>query len=607
MSARFAPLEFPCVMLREVSVHSHKSTRKHLTGRNSMSSLNLLKAASNLSDVANILGVSAKGLSYTLYKLPNANKYTSFTIPKKTGGVRTISAPCAHIKLIQKHLATHLYRCIDEISPRPEFTNNIYSHGFQKGLSIKTNANKHKNRRYVFNLDLEDFFPSINFGRVRGYFIKNNSFALNANVATVLAQIICHDNKLPQGAPTSPIVSEFVASIMDIRLGQLAAKNGCTYSRYADDITFSTNKRNFPKSIAVRSEGTEHNWDVGETLEKQIVRVGFKINEQKTRMQYCDSRQTATGLTVNQKVNVKKEYYKQVRYMCRELITKGSCYEVDQASKAKIPFDVDRLRGRLSFVYQIKGHEFGHARIKYKKGEPNKDPAFYRNYANFLNYDYFHANTMPLIICEGETDNIYLKCAVASLIAKVPSLATATKDPWKPDYLVNFFNYTKTTSAVLRLSGGTGEMQKLIYDYGKKFKHFHKGGRVQPVILLIDNDSGSKEIFAAIKNVTNSSTAIDGSAKYYQVTKNLFVVPIPKVGKKDTMIEDLFDPALLTKPLAGKTFHPEKKGFDESKHYGKVPFAKRIVKADAANVDFSGFLPVLEAIVDVMKIKLPPS
>ena len=124
-----------------------------------------------------------------------------------------------------------------------------------EGRSIITNARQHRNRRYVFNVDIQDFFGSINFGRIRGYFIADKNFQLQSKVATVLAQIACFENALPQGSPCSPIISNLIGHIVDIHLAKLAARVGCTYTRYADDLTFSTNKPTFPNQIATASRG----------------------------------------------------------------------------------------------------------------------------------------------------------------------------------------------------------------------------------------------------------------------------------------------------------------------------------------------------------------
>ena len=114
-------------------------------------------------------------LSYVLYKLPDANKYRVFEIPKKSGGMRTIKAPMDKLALIQQRLAELLSDCMQELmKENPKLY--AVSHGFREGRTIISNANIHRKRRYVFNVDIADFFGSINFGRVRGYFIKDNFF-----------------------------------------------------------------------------------------------------------------------------------------------------------------------------------------------------------------------------------------------------------------------------------------------------------------------------------------------------------------------------------------------------------------------------------------------
>ena len=136
-------------------------------------------------------------------------------------------------------------------------------------------------------------FSVVNFGRVRGFFLKNRDFALQDRVATVIAQIACHENSLPQGSPCSPVISNLVASVLDIRLVKLACESGCTYSRYADDITFSTNKRNFPFNIAVSAASDadqSHQWIPGTALNTVIERTGYRINSKKTNMMYRHSR-----------------------------------------------------------------------------------------------------------------------------------------------------------------------------------------------------------------------------------------------------------------------------------------------------------------------------
>jgi len=243
-------------------------------------SLQNLKRAKDLSSLAEVLGVQPTTLSFLLYKLPTEHRYRRFTIPKANGGVREICAPEPRLKFVQSQLSNLLL----EIEQQLESVRKrecILAHGFKKNLSIVSNAKNHRNRRFVFNVDLKDFFPSINFGRVRGFFIKNRDFQLEPSVATVIAQIACHENMLPQGSPSSPIIANFVANILDIHLNRLARKHHCTYTRYADDLTFSTNKKAFPTAIARLTTSSFNGWEAGDELASRVSRAGFSLTRRK--------------------------------------------------------------------------------------------------------------------------------------------------------------------------------------------------------------------------------------------------------------------------------------------------------------------------------------
>lgn len=250
-------------------------------------------------DIAELLEVNYNFLKYYLYILPNSKRYTTFEIPKKTDGVRKITAPATALKIVQQKLNKVLQYVYE---PKPS------AHGFLPDRGIVSNAKKHSNKKYAFNVDLKDYFPSINFGRVRGLFMAF-PYNLPEPVSTVLAQICCHENALPQGAPTSPIVSNMICSKLDTELQQLARKNKCFYTRYADDITFSTNVRNFPTAIAkVDDFGFT---EVGSELERIINENGFVVNPSKVRLQSSNQRQEVTGIVVNKFPNVKREFVKE--------------------------------------------------------------------------------------------------------------------------------------------------------------------------------------------------------------------------------------------------------------------------------------------------------
>lgn len=562
------------------------------------SALDLLRQAKDLSDVAALIGYKPKNLGYILYYIPDSLKYTVFEIDKKGGGKREISAPIEQLKLVQRRVHQLLSRCLLEIEKAEGVkSDGILSHGFRQHYSIATNARNHRGRRWVFNLDLKDFFPSINFGRVRGYLIKNRHFRLNAKVATIIAQIACHENQLPQGSPTSPIVSNLLASMLDIKLNRLAARNRCTYTRYADDLTFSSNRKIFPREIASCVNSDTQEWQPSEILRYRIFQSGFRVNDAKTRMQFYWSRQDATGLVVNKKVNVKREYIKLARARCDRLFNTGACMRKFENCGVtnEEPFGLDQLQGMLAHIFQIKGDEFEHKRQN-SNLNGKEHPGFYRTYRQFLDYRAFAANEIPTILFEGYTDSIYVKCALRAFANHYADLI----DPARAKPLkVRLFRYSDTTDAVQHLNGGTGDLRQLIYNYSERTRHFSQTNFKNPVILVVDNDAGSKGrngLFAAVKQVSKAP-AVDGSKSFYHVWKNLYVVPTPMLGGgRDSMIEDFLPPAVLNVKLNGKTLHLSEKGFNHTKHFGKTRLAK-YVQENRTNIDFAGYRPLLDAIV----------
>ena len=196
--------------------------------------------------------------------------YTSFPIPKKSGGTRTISAPSSQIKTLQYKLLPFLEAC---------FIPHSHSYGFIEKKGIFKNADIHKNSHLVLNIDLKDFFATINFGRVRGLFMSK-PFNFPPELATVIANIACNNNQLPQGGVTSPIISNMIARKLDNELHSLAKEKYCNYTRYVDDITFSTSRKSMP---LIKSS------DNGILLQKHLNSIieckGFLLNDKNTRLE----------------------------------------------------------------------------------------------------------------------------------------------------------------------------------------------------------------------------------------------------------------------------------------------------------------------------------
>ena len=297
------------------------------------------------------LGYSYDELSALIYGPSSLSSYRIFQVAKKSGGFRTIAAPRPELKAIQRQI-------LEALTQAYQPTRSAF--GFVRGRSIVGGARLHVGRHVVVNLDLADFFPTITFWRVRGLFMST-AFGRRYDVATVLAQICCRAGELPQGAPTSPIISNFICSAMDRELGALAGSCGGYYSRYCDDMTLSFDSNVVvEKSIATRSLG---GLQPHPAIQNIINKHGFRINYAKFKVRTRRERQEVTGLIVNKRVNIR-------RSLVRRLHTQLHCierYGFDSAAKKYcelygIVSDVQGLThfaaaiwGRVLFVKMIRG------------------------------------------------------------------------------------------------------------------------------------------------------------------------------------------------------------------------------------------------------------
>lgn len=220
-------------------------------------------------------------------------RYIKFYIPKKSGGQREIKAPVEKLKDIQSALNLLL---------QVIYTTQEHAYGFVTGKSIKDNAAIHAGAAFVFNIDVKDFFPSIQFGRIKNV-LQLSPFNLieeREKIAFTIANLCTEDGVLPQGAPTSPILTNIICKRLDKRLYKFATTYNAKYSRYADDITFSSNEFIFNKRFKSQ-------------LTQILANEKFTLNTDKTRMQGKAYRQEVTGLTVNEKVNVNRQYLRSYR------------------------------------------------------------------------------------------------------------------------------------------------------------------------------------------------------------------------------------------------------------------------------------------------------
>lgn len=234
------------------------------------------------------------------YCNPNRNpkkRYKRFTIPKKSGGVREISAPVKGLKCMLTYLNV-VFQAMYEPAEA--------AMGFVPGRSIADNAAAHVGKYYVYNTDLKDFFPSIRQPRLWAV-LQLKPFSLNKELASVIAGLCCMqdangDGVLPQGSPCSPILTNIICRQLDRRLTGLAKRFNLKYTRYADDITFSSDYNVFQEDSEFMTE-----------FKMIIADQHFIFNDKKTRLQKSNERQEVTGLVVNEKVNVVREYVRDIR------------------------------------------------------------------------------------------------------------------------------------------------------------------------------------------------------------------------------------------------------------------------------------------------------
>ena len=541
----------------------------------------------NIDELANLLHIKPKTITYSVYKLKIQNNYESFSIPKKNGGERQIFAPKKNLLIFQKHIYNLLVKRQEQISKENKITNKI-CHGFQRKKSIITNANPHKNKKYILNIDIENFFDSFHIGRVYGYFIKNKFFEMEHKVASIISTICCYKNKLPQGAPTSPLIANLIFQTVDFRIIQLCKKYKLTYTRYADDLTFSTNKKDF------YTESTKFLNELSLLIEN----AGFHINNKKTHIQDSNHRQTVTGLIVNKKINTKRKFFKETKAAALSLYKNGACFLDNKKANA------NQINGRFSFINQIDSYN------PHKLDTQNKIIYNSREkcYRLFLFYKTFLCNTAPIIMTEGKTDILYLKAALMSKYKDYPKLVSKDKkNNFK--FRINFFRRTKLRNFMFKISPDGGcdltavyNMYKSsdLYDKFVKYDNDGTGNIISkfPFILIYDNEQRGKKkplhILLNNNNITEKEksniidfyfTKISNSTNLYATT-----IPLPN-GLEECEIEDLLPENILNMEINGKKFN---------KGGGKDFFGKDILSKYIYNhyseIDFSNFDILLDNI-----------
>lgn len=573
----------------------------------------------NRNDLADFLSLQIGLLTYLLYVKGVDYFYQEFDIPKKNDGIRRIKAPVGALKAVQKKLMLALTNYQQEIIKDYNLQSEI-SHAFEKDKSIITNAKIHRNKRYVINFDLEDFFDSFHFGRVKGFFEKNKYFRLPEEVAITIAQLTCYKGTLPQGAPTSPVITNLISQILDLRLLQVARKYKLDYTRYADDLTFSTNNSNF----------LNEKEKFYEDIEKEIVNAGFKLNHNKTRLQFKDSKQIVTGLVVNKKVNIDCKFYKNTRAMAFSLYKNGEFIVNGEQGT------INQLEGRFAFIDNIDRYNNKIDGNKHSISNLNRREKEYRK---FLFYKYFIANNFPLILTEGKTDKLYLKAALKKYYKEYPQLIDFENN--KFNFKISFLQRSKRLKYFFDLNLDGADTLKNIYkfyndeledvrfpNYFRIFNKFSDKKPENPVIFIYDNEINNTEkplhkFFNTIKlkDAKEKDTLKDYLEKENWIKlplninvnknmqneqiiinerSNIFLVSIPIINNKnEAEIEDLFDEDTLNTKLDGKVL--DKTGKKDNRiFYNKDKFAEYIIN-NYDEINFNGFKKLLDIINKIIE------
>ncbi|MCC7358333.1 MAG: RNA-directed DNA polymerase [Anaerolineales bacterium] len=288
-----------------------------------------------LAELARWLGLPETELRPWLSSAPawaRGYDYTRFTIPKRRGGARTIDAPGDKLKALQRRVHQRL---LAGLKLNPAAT------GYVRGRSIVDNARPHTQQAVVINVDLADFFPSITADRVKAVW---RAHGWNDEAATALTHICTLDGRLPQGAPTSPALSNLVCRRLDKRLSELARRCAGAYTRYADDLTLSLpslgrNRRRRPgppRSGPAQprlAQRARHSRKIITQLREIIEAEGFRIQwKKRLRLQRAHQRQTATGLVVNAVVNLPRA----TRRLIRAMQHRDRLGQLDEAGRRRL-------------------------------------------------------------------------------------------------------------------------------------------------------------------------------------------------------------------------------------------------------------------------------
>jgi RNA-directed DNA polymerase len=387
---------------------------------------------SSMREACEYFGISSRRFFFFAYnKFFRLGAYSSFEIPKRNNGFRTIEAPRGDLKELQIKILELLRRKVP----------HSCSHAYTQKKSIITNASKHLNNSFFLKIDLKDFFPSITARRVYGFF-KNYLKIRDGRLCHGLTQIVTYNSSLPQGAPTSPLISNLICFSMDQELYSWARANHCNYTRYADDIVFSTIQKNISQKLF-----RPVTRNINSQIESIIRQNGFEINQDKVffidHLEKSNSPVMITGLNVSSShLNWRRSKIKTLRFLISlwyksnltqlasfyesklgndyklRLLQKRSNNDKREYNKLLKSYLREKIIGQLQFLGQVTnwGDQYQKLGSKLLKC----DEANFSSHHIDLQYIQEKYPKTVVIHVEGQTDSLHIECALNKFYRQKP-------------------------------------------------------------------------------------------------------------------------------------------------------------------------------------------
>ena len=279
-----------------------------------------------LSSLCHDLGYSARAL----YAASNSvlKHYHKVSIPKSNGGMRELHVPDKYLKSIQKSIARNLL-ATEEIS--------VYATAYREGGSTIRNASPHIGAPMIMKCDISKFFDHITFAMVRKKVFPEAKYSAANSI--LLSALCVYTDTVPQGAPTSPAISNIILKDFDNRVGRWCAERNITFTRYCDDMTFS---------------GEFNATEVQEFVNKELFKEGFFLNSKKTVVLHDGQRKSVTSLVVNEKLSVPKSYKKEIRqviYYCKKYGVEEHLRQRGLSESPEVYINV--ILGRINYILSV--------------------------------------------------------------------------------------------------------------------------------------------------------------------------------------------------------------------------------------------------------------